>query len=134
LTHLGLKPEGLLWLHKIDEEKIVLLLLWSGIDRFGPLELSKLMFQAYNAAALTKEIDPFSIELHSPKDILGRMLLQQAPQTFEEYKFYRIVENGVPRYDFRAEWVYHLQRKRRSPVDVGRDWRRFRDRVTALAA
>jgi hypothetical protein len=50
----------------------VLVIVTSLFDFVGPLRLMRLLFDAYDAAATPKEIDPFILRLHSPKHALYR--------------------------------------------------------------
>lgn len=133
-----------MWVNRSTDQTFLLWLIWSGVDRVGPLELGKLLFKAYNASLLSAKIDPFIVEVRSRREVISNMLLQSATG---EKAWRRIVINntngaasndddvpGVLRYTWRAEWVYHLQANRRASVDLAKDWRRFSERITALAA
>jgi hypothetical protein len=72
LRRLKLEPEALFWAYDRTLEQVVLVIVTSLFDFVGPLPLTRLLFDAYNAAATPKEIDPFILRLHSPKHALYR--------------------------------------------------------------
>ncbi|MGW8820428.1 hypothetical protein, partial [Heyndrickxia sporothermodurans] len=73
LGKLGFHPEGLLWAYGYEEQSFRLWLVWSGLDQYGPLAISKLLFRAYRAAALPSEIDPFTVYIVTPEHVIGQM-------------------------------------------------------------
>ncbi len=134
IKKLGLRPEACLWM--VDEkDNAVLSLVWSGIDKYGPYQISKLLFEAYRKTIVPREIDPFMIDLRSPKDILGAQLLNNHTAA----KWYRLNQKNsetgeeIILFKWSTEWVYHIQKKKRTPVEVSRDWARFNESI-ALAA
>lgn len=140
LGALGLHPEGLLWVYDCRQQEFQLQLLWSGVDRYGPYSLTKLIFSAYRAAALPRDIDPFSIHVRSPKFgagggmmnvIRGVAKYQNRP---EEWMMTEGDDVNNPVYRARVSWIYRLATKPQSPTNVVRDWKRFNESVTALAA
>ena len=72
LRHLKLEPEALFWAYDKGMGQLVLVLVTALFDFAGPLALTQLLFDAYNAAATPKPIDPFILRLHSPKHALYR--------------------------------------------------------------
>ncbi len=136
LRNLGLRPELFAWGYDFPGEKFFLFLVWPGIDRYGPLQLNKLLFAAYNASALPKAIDPFLVHCVSPKSSLARDIRSQLRNPkWEAIQTGRETSPGqvAAATEFRREWIYDRADKR-SAVDVTRDWRRFTERVGALAA
>lgn len=138
LKQLGLKPEGLLWMHDAVRNRFHLWLIWSGIDRVGPLAVSELLFKAYRASALTQDIDPFVVEVRSLREEMARQLLAAISKS-DPFPYYRILLNHPDgqqqvAYQWRSDWIYYLQPKPRKPVEIANDWRRFSQKVTALAA
>lgn len=78
LRGLGLSPEGLSWAREGDIERVDdipfgmpgewrLVLITSVIDEAGPVELERVLFQAYNKAATPKLIDPFIVQIMSAR-------------------------------------------------------------------
>lgn len=145
LRKLGLEPDGLLWAHDRDLEQFVLVLVTKFVDVAGPLDLSKTLFAAYNAAATPREIDPFIVRLHSPNQSIIRSL-SEALQT--KYRVQEIDEDGRPGAfveDMRItltvgplvvqrEWIYQFKQRKQANIDVSRRWHRFSDNVQHLAA
>ncbi|MCU6454370.1 hypothetical protein LPN01_09785 [Sphingomonas sp. A2-49] len=74
LRRLGLRPEGLFWAvdHSISEQ--VLVLITGMYDHAGPLALNKKLFEAYNLAATPREISPFIVRTHSPREDIAKHL------------------------------------------------------------
>jgi hypothetical protein len=114
---------------------------------------NKLLFDAYNAAATPKAIDPFILRLHSPKHTLYRAAQVHIATRIEEGDLKgpaldRATISGefVPRVvaSFRAgdlesfgTWVYKStppSSKGVKTVELGPRWRRFEAAVHALAA
>jgi hypothetical protein len=133
LLKLGLKPEGLLWVHDVQEKRFVLWLIWSGVDLFGPFELTKLLFRAYRASALTHEIDPFLVDVRSTRDTLGATVLKLNSK--KEGWTFQLAEGSSdePSYGWHRDWVYRKQ-KRKPAHQVANDWQIFAERVSKLAA
>lgn len=136
LGKLGLHPEGLLWMFDKQAKRFVLWLMWSGVDRFGPFALTDLLFRAYRAAALTQAIDPFLVDVRGPADALSEGL-RASMHTWPKGDTGEIRLEGpedVDLYGWRMSWVYHYEKKRKTTLVVNRDWRRFNENVSKLAA
>jgi hypothetical protein len=143
LRRLGLEPVALFWAYDTVVKSFVLVLITEFFDYKGPYEISKLLFQAYNAAATPREIDPFIIRLHSPAQSAIKNLripthLHAIDQktgrpTGEaaEIKTYTLGDLIVS-----GQWVYKFGRapKKKSTIDLSRKWSRFERNVTQLAA
>jgi hypothetical protein len=71
LVSLGLIPAFLGWGWETSAKQWLLVLVTPIIDAGGPLELNKLLFEAYNAKATPKEISPFIVRVFSPEIIGG---------------------------------------------------------------
>ena len=67
LRTLGLNPNFLGWGWDVAAGQWVLVLVTSIIDAGGPLELNKLLFDAYAANATPREISPFIVRVFSPE-------------------------------------------------------------------
>lgn len=145
LVKLGLDPEGLLWAYDNQAAEFRLWLVWSGLDRYGPFAMSKLLFRAYNASALPREVDPFSVYVVAPEHRIGDMARQMA----DAYKATEgrdnldqiVIALAAPDgqkdsmlHETRFGWVYHLKPRRSSVKKINRDWRHFNENVSALAA
>ena len=152
LRRLTLQPEALFWAYDRTLEQLVLVIVTSLFDFVAPLPLMRLLFDAYNAAAAPKEIDPFILRLHSPKHALYRAA---QPPIGNRFDMAEIKGRGLDRATIAGEvtppviaafragdlesfgtWVYKsapIAAKAKS-VDPERRWRRFEDAVHALAA
>jgi hypothetical protein len=143
LIALGLRADGLLWAWDHTIGHFVLVLVTEHFDHAGPLAIQRTLFAAYDASATPKEISPFVVRLHSPKQtVVGAMMMGQL-----------LTEDEVPIPDaeFRANtadltynsaWVYRWPGyngaksgwTRREPTARNREWRRFASNVDRLAA
>ncbi len=152
LRRLKLEPEALFWAYDRTLEQFVLVIVTSLFDFAGPLALMRLLFDAYNAAATPKEIDPFILRLHSPKHALYRAAQLHIGNRFDRAD---LKARALDRATIAGEvtptviatlragdlesfgtWVYRstpLAAKAKS-VDPDRRWRRFENAVHALAA
>lgn len=139
LLKLGLDAELCTWVYDDVLRHHVLVIVTDFFDFKGPLAISRLLFKAYNASALPKEIDPFTVRLHSAKQDFGRLLIEAAQE--------RVVSSPDPdvaRYEFfiefaefgfNHEWV--VQRREsmnKSAGELIRSWDRFERNVDRLAA
>ncbi|MCA0203013.1 MAG: hypothetical protein LCH92_01615 [Proteobacteria bacterium] len=138
LAKLGLRPEAMMWAYAFEEKQFLLWIVWSGLDRFGPLAIQRLLFQAYNASALPKEIDPFSVVIHSPRESVISGVLRQLAKSDVEAMQIGVGTVGDARteakVEFRRAWAYRISAKMLSSTDVSRAWQRFSANVDALAA
>lgn len=152
LRRLKLEPEALFWAYDRTLEQFVLVIVTSLFDFAGPLALMKLLFDAYNAAATPKEIDPFILRLHSPKHALYRAAQLHIGNRFDMAALKgpaldraTIAGEVTPPViaSFRAgdlqgfgTWVYKSTSvsPRAKTADAERRWRRFESAVHALAA
>jgi hypothetical protein len=156
LRDLKLEPEALFWAYDKSMGQFVLVLVTSLFDFAGPLALTKLLFDAYNAAATPKAIDPFILRLHSPKHALYRAAQANIGNRLDGWSnradlkgtaLDRATISGefMPPIvaSFRAgdlegfgTWVYKSTpvSKGVKAVELGSRWRRFEHAVHALAA
>ena len=152
LRRLKLEPEALFWAYDRTLEQLVLVVVTSLFDFVGPLPLMRLLFDAYNAAATPKEIDPFILRLHSPKHALYRAARVHIGNRFDKADLKgRALDRATIAGEltppviasFRAgdlesfgTWVYKSTpvAAKTKTVDQERKWRRFESAVHALAA
>jgi hypothetical protein len=145
LQRLGLDPDALFWVYDDQMSQFVLVVATPLFDFKGPYEISRTLFKAYNYAATPQEIDPFVVRLHSPEHPFIRHL-----ETYKEATHFQKVDRGTGRtvgepiaiqhigafgVQFSPAWVlkFALPRKRTS-VDLSRQWQRFERNVDKLAA
>jgi hypothetical protein len=152
LRHLRLEPEALFWAYDKSMGQLVLVLVTSLFDFAGPLALTKLLFDAYNAAATPKEIDPFILRLHSPKHTLYRAAQAHIGTRVDsadlkgaaldratisgEFKPSAVASFGAGDLESFGTWVYKStpSPKGVKAVELGPRWKRFEHAVHALAA
>lgn len=151
LRALKLEPEALFWAYDTAMEQFVLVLVSALFDFAGPLALTQLLFDAYNATATPKEIDPFIIRLHSPKHALYRAAqphiatrIDQADLKGAALDRATIDGEVTPSIiaSFRAgdlqsfgTWVYKSTPMSKAKIsDPERRWTRFERAVHAVAA
>jgi hypothetical protein len=133
-------------------EQLVLVVVTSLFDFVGPLPLMRLLFDAYNAAATPKEIDPFILRLHSPKHALYHAARLHIGNRFDRANLKgRALDRATIAAEvtppviasFRAgdlesfgTWVYKSTpvAAKAKNIDPERRWRRFESAVHALAA
>ncbi len=144
LQTLGLRPDALFWGFDKVEDRFVLMLVTDMVDLKGPLAVADLLFQAYNASATPKEIDPFVVRLHSPEHALMRQFepfrdprvrISSPTNPHAFFPDTRVTGVTFGDVEFRSEWIYRfdLPPKRKS-VELLRRWNRFARNVDQLAA
>jgi hypothetical protein len=151
LRDLRLEPEALFWAYDKSMGQLVLVLVTSLFDFAGPLALTKLLFDAYNAAATPEAIDPFILRLHSPKHTLYRAAQAHIGTRVDsadlkgaaldratisgEFKPSAVASFGAGDLESFGTWVYKSTPSSRvKAVELGPRWRRFEHAVHALAA
>lgn len=94
LQRLGLQPEAMCWLFTpernadgviLEDESSAGSLTLAIVSKFaeyaGPAAVYELLFRAYDAAALPKEVDPFSVTVFGPHSSAGLTLTTQLTRT-----------------------------------------------------
>ncbi|MGP4670628.1 hypothetical protein ACSV5N_01500 [Agrobacterium salinitolerans] len=143
-----------MWLHDQFNARFDLLVIWSGVDRVGPLAVMDLLFTAYNLSALPREIDPFHVQVRSAKEQMSHDLMSIAAQDKIGVEGYLGLFTSIfsdvdsvrsnsemtsymqrnAQYYYRKDWIFHLETKPRKSLAASRDWTRFSQNVTSLAA
>ena len=137
LRALGFKPEGLLWAWDKTLSEFVLLLVTRHLDHAGPVELFRLLTEAYNRSATPKEISPFIVRAHSPNQAIIRGLIQIDAQDTLGRRMPNVIARGeVLDIAYVNHWVYYWPNPqvKMDPITRNREWRRFRQSVEKLAA
>lgn len=142
ITRLGLSVEGLLWVNLPGTQKFEMWIVWSGLDAYGPLEIAKLLFRAYNAAALPKAIDPFDISVVGPEHVVARLHAafsgknEIKPPDAAEYGALYLQEGEDTEVlcAVKRSWILLPVKRRLPKKEITRGWRRFRENVERLAA
>lgn len=135
LRRLGLRGDGLVWVWDTLEEEFHLYLIWAGVEKYGPLALAELLLRAYNCSHLPKSVDPFAVHFLSDRHPVAKLLM-----TLEVGLARTQVRSGFgdakehPAIHSQGDWVVRMNKQARNSVEVGRDWKRFRQAVNKLAA
>jgi hypothetical protein len=135
LRKLGLRPDGLAWGWDGIEQGFFLFLIWGGVDIVGPLSVGEVLFKAYNHSALPKEIDPFRVMAVGPKHAVAAAMIDSWHD--KDTKYLRNTPSPDPEkywVHFQKDWTISMLRKPHKSLDIKADWRRFTQRVNALAA
>src|SRR4051794_18623036 len=150
LRTLGLEPNGLFWAYDEVTEQFVLFLVTDLFDVKGPYEISKLLFKAYNNSGTPREVDPFIVRLHSPRQtIISSLMIGLGGAKIEGVD----EKSGKPLSDLVqvsgakldgiqvfADWVYKqpdtraFKRPPANTIALSRKWERFMRSVNKLAA
>lgn len=146
LAKLGLDPEILCWVYISSEDRIELAIVTSMVDRVGPLPIYEILFKAYDASALPKEVNPFEVSLYSPNTRMGVDLLNSLNVTNEGMI---PTDGSMPPFHVTQSWitvgilepmivhgagVYRVKNTIRNADQDHARWRRFKSNVQALAA
>ena len=151
IRRLKLEPDALFWAYDKTVDNIVLVLVTSLFDFAGPLALTRLLFEAYNASATPKEVDPFILRLHSPKHAIYRAAQVHIGNRFDraDLKGYALDRATIAGEitppviaSFQAgdiesfgTWVYKSTRSSKTKVlELMQRWRHFEQAVHAVAA
>jgi hypothetical protein len=152
IRSLNLEPEALFWAYDRSVKQFVLVIVTSLFDYVGPLALTQLLFDAYNASATPKDVDPFILRLHSPKHALYRAArphigtrVDQADLKGNELDRatiagtvspFAVASLRVGDLESFGTWVYKStpSEMKRKAVDSERRWKRFESAVHAVAA
>lgn len=139
LRKLGLDPEGLMWLHDRIKGRFVLLMVWSGLDEYGPLEISKLLFGAYRASALTREIDPLDVLVMSQKIHMANAFLNVARKRITMRMTEADSDHDMTQLERLNQYTLNLDgrgvlvaKDAKRPDQIARDWQMFRKNVNDL--
>lgn len=147
LVSLGLEPHALMWAFDEIEGRFVLILVTDFFDLKGPLEISRQLFKAYNSSKTPKEIDPFTVRVHSINQPFGGEVHDMASSD----RNVRILDNNLklnPDVEgahvaswrvggllFRPEWLIAARKiQPRKSVEIIRRWDRFERNVNKRAA
>ncbi len=143
LHRLGLEPDVFCWIYDAVEDGIELAIVTSIAERIGSLDIYKLLFRAYEAAATPRDIDPFIVSIYGPNSFYGAMLREHirtlaADGAFSDpgnaTRFTTVMENSAELKVMLARGVYARGDTRRSAAQDLKRWSRFKQNVEALAA
>lgn len=145
LSRLGMDIEIACWAFDEEVDNFVLLLITDFFDVKGPLEISKVLFRAYNTSVTPREIDPFTVRLHSTNHAFAKDIRLFAPGTFVQQvdkvtrqPFGQRADVTHAKSDgirFNADWLLRVgSAARRKSVEISRRWDRFTRNVEKAAA
>jgi hypothetical protein len=139
LRKLGFVPDALLWAgvgKAAGDAEMELLIVTSWVDSVGSRSIYDVLFEAYDASATPKEIDPFVVSLFSPHtqvaaDIRGGMEAVEAERFREGVPMLVL---GMLDYFTIPDWVIQFRRSKTNVFDDARRFRAFQNNVAKLAA
>lgn len=139
LRRLGFNPDALLWAGvggTKDESVMELLVVTSWADNIGPKAIYDLLFEAYDASATPKEIDPFVVSLFSPHtqiaiDLEGALRAIKRKPLDSGNPFIAL---GMLDYFTIPKWIISHRRSQTTRFDDARRFATFQSNVQKLAA
>lgn len=140
LRKLGFRPDALLWAgvgESSRESRMELLIITSWADHIGPKAVYDLLFEAYDASATPKEVDPFSVTLLSPhttvaNDFYNAVNTLRLRSDRDEIR--PIIVLGMADYFTTPDWVILAGRSKSTQFDDARRFIAFQNKVAQLAA
>lgn len=145
LKSFGFRPEGLLWAWDKTIEHFVLVLVTEHFDFAGPKAIYQVLTDAYRASVTPKEISPFIVRIHSPRQaiIQNMVVVDLHDQTSRRMESFQAAAE-VGDLTYVNHWVYrwphvdptnhNLLLKRKEPTARSREWSRISKAVSKLAA
>lgn len=149
LARLGFEPEGALWsIRPGDADSRELALFTRLVDEVGPLELHRVLFDAFDSGATPSDFDPWQVAFFGPGQLFYELLvehgrlLDDGAVAFLMTEFGAVVarpgeaemeddEDTEVRF-VRPEWVYRLPKTISGSQELG-GWRRFEQAVGQAA-
>ncbi len=140
LRKLGFEPNALLWAGVGDSRehgRMELLIVTSWADHIGPKAIYDLLFEAYDASATPKEIDPFSVTLFSPHttvatDLYNAIGTLKAEDNREDIR--PMIVLGMMDYYTIPDWIISFRKRASTRFDDARKFISFQNKVAQLAA
>jgi hypothetical protein len=144
LRKLGFEPEAAFWAlpgSDESEDNYQLIIISSWVHTIGPLAVYDLLFEAYDASATPKEIDPFCVSLFSPKSRIA-VDFWNAVRTFEVAKardadsqsLIPMMVLGVFDYCTTSEYILSNRRVTSTRFNDARRFNAFKSNIAKLAA
>lgn len=140
LRKLGFEPNAMLWAGVGGDptsERMELLIVTSWADNIGPKAIYDLLFEAYDASATPKEVDPFSVTLFSPhtsvaKDLYDAMRTLKAQPNRKE--IHPMIVLGMMDYFTTTDWIISFKKVSSTQFNDARRFMSFQHNVAKLAA
>lgn len=144
LEELGMDISYAMWAFDQVLREFTLIIVTDFFDAKGPLEVSKVLFRAYNLSVTPREIDPFHVRLHSVNHAFVKDIVELGtPNEIQAYDAQKrpkgvsvpIIGGTAGGIEFKTEWLISAKRlPKRSSVDLSRRWDRFVRNVDRAAA
>jgi hypothetical protein len=140
LRKLGFDPEIAVWVipnQRPEGSDMELILVTSWADNIGPKAIYDLLFEAYDASATPREIDPFVVTLMSPQtqvaqDLRGGLLTMRHENFGPEDRPMFIL--GMFDYTTVPQWIVAHRDVKPARFEDLRRFAAFQRNVTSLAA
>lgn len=141
LQKLGFHPDALLWATGVGgvagSDKMELLIVSTWIDNIGPKAVYDVLFEAYDASATPKEIDPFIVSLFSPhtqvaKDLEGAVETVRRNRSLDDFRPMFVL--GMMEYSTIPAWIISYRRSKSTRFEDARRFAAFQNNVAKLAA
>lgn len=144
LRKLGFDPDVMAWAGAGEADpghegagRFELLLVTTWADNIGPKAVYDLLFEAYDASATPKEIDPFIVTLFSPQtrvaaDLLGAIRTARSPRLPPGGQPIMIL--GMLDYFTTTDWIIVGREPRSTRFEDARRFGAFQRNVQKLAA
>lgn len=143
LKKLGFIPDALLWAGVGDQAAdgaMELLIVTSWVDEIGPKAIYDLLFEAYDASATPKDIDPFIVTLFSPEtqiaiDLKNAIYTLRSDARAKPSKEVRpVLFLGMMDYYTIPSWIIFSRPSKSDHFDILRRFHAFQNNVAKLAA
>lgn len=140
LKKLGFTPDALLWAHaggSAHDAPMELVIVTAWVDTIGPKAIYDLLFEAYDASATPREIDPFIVSLFSPqtqvaKDIAAAVRTVQ--DHAHEHNFRPMLVLGMMDYVTIPSWILWYRPSKSKLFEDTRHFSAFKNNIERLAA
>jgi hypothetical protein len=140
LRKLGFDPDIAAWaapVKRSDSVEMELIIVTSWADNIGPKAVYDLLFEAYDASATPREIDPFLVTLLSPQtqvaiDLRNRLETMRREKFGPEDRSMFIL--GMLDYSTVPQWILAHRHSEPARFDDLRRFKVFQNNIAALAA
>lgn len=140
LRKLGFNPDAILWAGvggAPADGPMELLIVTTWADNIGPKAIYDLLFEAYDASATPKEIDPFVVSLFSPNTQVA-VDIDAAVRTIKaegnQADFRPILVLGMMDYFTIPQWILSHRAAKSTRFEDIRRFSAFQNNVAKLAA
>ena len=139
LRKLGFDPDALFWAGVGPDANgsMELLIVTTWADNIGPKAVYDLLFEAYDASATPREIDPFVVSLFSPNTTVAKDFynaIQTIDRKIHDKDFTPMIVLGMLDYYTTSSWIISCRLPKSTRFDDTRRFAAFRNNVAKLAA